>query len=168
MRTGNLTAPILACLVFMVDLFSKQWALSHLGTQAKVVLIPHILQMTLTTNTGGAFGIGKEHGWLMSVLALGLTIAICVWALKREGQAEKPDCLERLGIGFILGGACGNLYNRFTLGKVTDFLEFSFISFPVFNIADVSIDIGLVLILLRAFVKEHHLKQPGAKPITKH
>ncbi|MEO0967263.1 MAG: signal peptidase II, partial [Cyanobacteria bacterium J06639_18] len=66
---------------------------------------------------------------------------------------------EQLGYGFILGGAAGNGIDRFMLGYVIDFLHFKLINFPVFNIADVSINIGLACLLISYFQQTPNTNQ---------
>lgn len=61
--------------------------------------------------------------------------------------------LEQLGYGFILGGALGNGIDRFLAGSVVDFLDFRLIHFPVFNLADVSINVGIICLLIASFPK---------------
>ena len=163
----KLTVPVTAMIVFFADLLSKSWARAHLTNAAVQPLVPNIVEMTLTTNTGGAFGIGREFGWLMTVLALSLSIILVIWILKRETSPVAPTWLERMGMGFIMGGALGNLCDRFIQGQVTDFLQFTFIDFPVFNIADASIDIGLVLVLLSHFTGSRAVPRGSTqKPVT--
>src|SRR5437762_9373440 len=89
----------------------------------------------------------------MTLLVVAFVIAICYWVANRERSSMPPQVAERLGMGFLLGGALGNLFDRLTQGQVTDFLDFAFITFPVFNVADVCIDIGLGLILLSSFAE---------------
>jgi signal peptidase II len=67
--------------------------------------------------------------------------------LKRGFQSR----LEQYGLAIVIGAALGNLLDRYLYGRVTDFLEFAFVSFPVFNLADVMIDIGIGLIILSTF-----------------
>ena len=75
----------------------------------------------------------------------------------------KPDTLERTGIGFIFGGALGNLLDRFMKGSVTDFLDFAFMTFPVFNVADAMIDVGIGLILI-SMIRAWRNDKPSAEP----
>ncbi len=84
----------------------------------------------------------------MTFLASLVTVILIAWYISREKDKIKPDFLERTGIGFILGGALGNLLDRFSKGCVTDFLDFAFIDFPVFNVADAMIDVGIGLVLI--------------------
>lgn len=140
--------PLVAISCLACDQLSKWWARAELPQGEARALIPAVIQLNLTTNTGGAFGIGRELSWLMTGLAIVLTAAIVLWIVKREEAQPPPRIIERLGLGFLLGGALGNLCDRLTVGRVTDFLEFAFVSFPVFNVADMSIDTGIFLIAI--------------------
>src|SRR5207244_2925248 len=116
------------------------WARSNLALGSTKPFIPGLLQLTLATNTGGAFSLGRGNNTLMTMLVFSFICAIMLWMISRERSNQPPRMLERVGIGFLLGGAAGNLLDRLMLGHVTDFLDFAFVSFPVFNIADVCID----------------------------
>ncbi len=141
---------VVACLCFIVDYCTKEWARNYLPKFGTCPFIPHFLQLTFVTNTGAAFNLGSGHGLLMTLIATAVTIWLIAWVL-REGQGPAgQSLLMSLGAGFLIGGACGNLFDRFVRGRVTDFLEFSFFQFPVFNVADVCIDIGIGLIIIFA------------------
>ena len=115
--------------------------------------------MYLTTNTGAAFSLGAGNGYLMTSLATLVTLFLVAWMLRRE--AELVSNLERTGLGLLFGGACGNLFDRFTQGRVTDFLDFTFMDFPIFNTADMFIDVGIALILLSMLLERKASKQKG-------
>ncbi|MBZ0186402.1 MAG: signal peptidase II, partial [Candidatus Obscuribacterales bacterium] len=85
-------------------------------------------------------------------LATVLTMAIFSWSIKRQFEIPAPHVLESIGLGCITGGAIGNLIDRYTQGKVTDFLDFAFINFPVFNVADVLIDTGIALVIIAILI----------------
>ncbi len=136
-------------IAFVLDRLSKIWALDHLTQGQMVPFLPGLLQFNLTMNTGAAFSLGRGHAPLMTAIACLYTAGFLVWGLMRVYRAERPAILERLGAGLIIGASCGNLYERFVQGKVTDFLEFSFFSFPIFNVADALIDTGVVLIIIQ-------------------
>jgi len=87
-----------------------------------------------------------------------LTLAIVGWWIKRELKGPLLNCTERAAIGFLLGGAIGNLIDRFNYGKVTDFLDFAFINFPIFNVADICIDIGIGLLYIALWQKHKQEK----------
>jgi len=134
---------ILAALLAAIDLCVKHWARSQLLPGSIVTLVPGFLQLHLTTNTGAAFGLGRHHSWLVTSLAVTIFLALCWLSWQRRHLL-----LDSLGYGFILGGALGNLAERFTLHQVTDYIEFACFSFPIFNLADVFIDFGVGFILL--------------------
>lgn len=134
-----------------VDFSTKAWARGCLPEGLRQPFIPGFLQFVLTTNTGGAFGIGKNSKELMTLLAVSVCAAIVYWIYHRERRGDPPSGLESVGLGLILGGAAGNLLDRFTAGRVTDFIEFVFVQFPVFNLADAIIDVGIGLLFMQAF-----------------
>ncbi len=112
-------------------------------------LVPGVFNFTFITNTGAAFSLltGKA-GWLRW---LSLAVSLGLMALAWFGSSLSR--WEQLGYGFILGGALGNGIDRFVDGKVVDFIDFRLIQFPVFNLADVFINIGIVCLLLAIFQK---------------
>jgi signal peptidase II len=141
-----------AAIVILLDALAKQWALGALQMGVTKPFIPGILQFTLTTNTGGAFGIGHDAKELMKVLPIVICGAIIFWIWKREVRNEPLSMIEQLGFGMLLGGALGNITDRFLRDTVTDFLEFTFMQFPVFNVADALIDIGIGLLIIASLM----------------
>ena len=120
-----------------------------------VPLWPGVFHLTYVINTGAAFSFFRGQvdilRWISLVVSLGLIIF--VW------YAPKISLLEQLGYGFILSGAFGNGIDRFLFGYVVDFLDFRLINFPVFNIADVAINIGILLLLIASFTTPSKSKQ---------
>ncbi len=135
------------------DLASKHWVRANFSAGMTKPFLPGFLNLALTTNTGAAFGVGRDYAWLMTVLAVAILIAVLVWVAKRQKRFRKSHFIESLGAGLLIGGALGNICDRLVAGRVTDFLQFSSFDFPVFNLADVSIDIGVALILLQALLR---------------
>lgn len=141
---------LLSVSCFCLDFFSKLWANSHLHYGDSQIFLPGFLRFTLTRNTGGAFGILRAHPLIMTFLAFSVICAIVIWMLQRDKSENPPNGWERCGVGIIIGSALGNLYDRLTRGEVTDFLEFTFMDFPVFNLADALIDLGAGLVIIGA------------------
>ncbi|HNB22072.1 MAG TPA: signal peptidase II [Candidatus Melainabacteria bacterium] len=133
---------------FALDRLSKSWALSNLTMHKSQPFIEGFLNLTLTTNTGAAFSLGSNNFAFMTVTAVVLTAALSAWLGSRIVRGQSVPLLELIGLSCIIGGSLGNLTDRFTLGHVTDFLDFAFFSFPVFNVADTFINIGLGLVLI--------------------
>ena len=107
----------------------------------------NVFHFTYVINTGAAFSFFRGGvswlRWLSLIVSLGLIVF--AW------YVPKMNKIEQLGYGFILAGALGNGIDRFLFGYVVDFLDFRLIKFPVFNLADVSINLGIVFLLLASF-----------------
>lgn len=117
-------------------------------TGESIPLVRDVLHLTYVKNSGGAFGILDGQS---AVLLAGSAVAVAfvLWVL----LAGPPTRLTVAGCGLVLGGAAGNLLDRLTEGRVTDFLDLQFWplrQWPVFNIADVAIVLGVGLLLLAA------------------
>lgn len=139
---------VLGAIAFSLDFISKSWVRGNLEYGQSQTFIPGFLNLLRTVNSGGAFGIGKGHGITMALLASSIVLAILAWAIFRERSQSPLSALERCGVGVIIGAALGNLFDRVTQNQVTDFLDFAFMQFPVFNVADVLIDVGAALIII--------------------
>jgi lipoprotein signal peptidase len=115
-------------------------------------------------NHGALWGIGggqkgTANGFFAGVSALA-AVSILVWGLRRGPASEK---WLSAALGLILGGTIGNLYDRLVFGGVRDFLHFTYVEFPVFNIADSCLVVGACLLLLQAlFVPPPAAEQPAA------
>ncbi len=106
-------------------------------------------------NTGAAFGMFQGFGGVFTLLAIGVAIAIIYYF----PQVPSQDWLIRLALGLQLGGAVGNLVDRVTIGRVTDFISVG--NFAVFNVADSSITVGVGLLLLGMWLKDAQEKKAG-------
>lgn len=109
-------------------------------------------------NSGAAFGSFQNGNSVFSVLAI-LVIAAILYYYPR---VERDDWTLRAAMGLQLGGAAGNLVDRLTMGRVTDFISIG--SFPVFNIADSAISVGVAVLLLGVWLKERRGKDEISTP----
>lgn len=139
---------IAAIISIVLDHLTKFWVVQNFQIEESWALWPGVFHFTYVTNTGAAFSLFSNGGvywlrWLSLIVSLGLM----GWAL----FGPKFNQWEQVGYGLILGGALGNGIDRFVLGYVVDFLHFRLIDFPVFNVADVSINIGIVCLLIATF-----------------
>lgn len=130
--------------VVLLDQASKAFVLHTLSSGRSVPLIEGVFHFTLVHNTGIAFGIFREHQGLLFILITFSLIFLWVWAVRMEFKSAGG----RMAFALILGGALGNWLDRFRFGAVIDFLDFRI--WPVFNIADtaITLGVGLYLILL--------------------
>ena len=131
--------PAIIISVLFLDQLTKFLAASFLRLNTPVILIKHFLNLSLVHNRGAAFGILKNQLFVFVVISL-LAIALILYHLKDK----KRSLLSSISLSLILGGAAGNLIDRLRFGFVVDFLDFRV--WPVFNIADSAITIGVVLL----------------------
>lgn len=104
-----------------------------------------LVDFRLVHNTGGAWGIFAGNPaalGVFSIVVCALMIAYYIW------QRNEVNLLQTVGIGLIVAGGIGNVIDRFAQGYVVDFIEFSFFDFPVFNVADIGVTCGFVLLFL--------------------
>ena len=137
----------IAIAVVLMDQISKAWAVDHLAGVGVRPLLPGLLQLQLVFNSGAAFSMLEGNANLLGVVSLAVTVGLVFWI-----QTSGPlDRWQAMGLGFLLGGAVGNGIDRWRLGRVVDFLEFVPISFPIFNLADVAINLAVLCLALSLF-----------------
>ena len=157
---------LLAAVILGLDIITKMWALDVLANAPSRQIIGDFLQFTYTRNTGVAFGLfadkGLPLGWL-SVIAL----VVVVWLAVRPSGREP---WRATALGLILGGAIGNLIDRFRWGSVIDFIDVGIgtLRWPVFNIADSAITVGVVIWSALLFFAPHPKEvEPAADTIPR-
>jgi signal peptidase II len=142
----------ISVLVIAVDQLSKLWIERTMMLGDAFAVLP-VLDIVRAHNTGAAFSFLADAGgwqrWAFSLLAVGVSIALVFW-LRR--LAITTHALLAFGLALILGGAIGNVIDRFEHGYVVDFVHAHWGSayFPAFNFADAAISIGAVLVILDA------------------
>ncbi len=143
-------------IVLLLDQASKLWATQQLPPGEAIAFLPGLLQWRLVHNSGAAFSL--LTGWtpLLAVISLLVCAAVALVLLRRP----PGDAGTALALGFLLGGAAGNGLDRWRLGAVIDFLEFVPIQFPVFNIADVAINLAVLCFALDALAA---LRREGSR-----
>jgi len=129
-----------------IDLASKYYLLHFYS--GPIVVIKRFFYFSLQKNTGVAFGIqlGHEIQLITSVIILGMLI---YFGWKHLLPLKRNSFLNQFLLGIIVGGAIGNLVNRIYLGAVIDFIVLK--PFPVFNIADIGITLGLIFLFLLTY-----------------
>ena len=132
----------------LLDQLSKAWVQHTLSGRPAIEVIPGVLSLTYTTNSGGAFGFGESAPWLFA----GATIVVSAVIVVVSTRPMRPWIAVSLGL--ILGGAMGNLADRVAngpgvSGQVTDFIDLQI--WPIFNLADTAIVIGAVILAVASF-----------------
>lgn len=132
---------ILAVVVVILDQWSKYYVQSQMSLGMSIPVIPEIFHLTYILNPGAAFGILENQRFFFVIIAVAM-IATVVYLYPR--LPSKP-LLLRLGIGLMAGGAVGNVIDRIKTGYVVDFFDFRI--WPIFNIADIAIVVGVSCIV---------------------
>jgi signal peptidase II len=142
----------IAAVVVVLDRLTKGIIKSHIGAYDTITVIPSLFNIVHTENPGIAFGmLSNASGAWRDILLIGFSAAVLIvisFVLLRP--STQRDAVLRTALGFILGGAFGNLYDRIVNGTVTDFIEVHAGQhyFPAFNVADSAITVGACLLLL--------------------
>lgn len=126
-------------IILSLDRLTKILATSNLSLGQSLAVIKGVFHITLVHNRGAAFGILKNQ--LILLIATSLFAVILTY---KNLKKNKADRIYSIALSLILGGALGNLIDRFIFGYVIDFLDFRI--WPVFNVADSSITVGAVLL----------------------
>jgi signal peptidase II len=148
----------LAGIIVGLDQWTKWLVRTHLPFQSSWLpdgmqwLSPYV-RIVNWSNSGAAFGTFQSGNSVFTALAILVIVAILYY----YPRVEATDWTLRLAMGLQLGGAAGNLIDRLLMQRVTDFIAVG--TFPVFNLADASISIGVVVLLLGVWVKERNEKK---------
>ena len=133
-------------ILITLDQLLKLWAIANLQGQPERTLIRGFLHLTYLENTGAAFGLLAGFGgavWVLTGVKLVLLALALVYFAKLP--LETRFIFVRIPLMMIFAGGVGNLIDRVRLGHVVDMLAFSFMDFPVFNLADVCVTAGAFL-----------------------
>jgi len=154
---------LMAAAIFILDRVTKIYIRANLHDFDSISVIPGWLRIVHTENSGAAFGMLADGAPLLrGIVLIGISVVVLFFViaalLNRNGSYS--GIAMRIGLGFILGGAIGNLYDRILLGTVTDFVEVynGTWSFPAFNVADSAITVGAVILIF-------DLLRPHRKPV---
>jgi signal peptidase II len=162
----------IALIVLALDQLAK-WAvtgplgISRIGDQ--LVLLP-VFNFTYTQNEGISLGLlnaSSDVGrWLLVAVTSAIAVVVAYWIGREKNR------IDQIALGMVLGGALGNILDRVRHGFVVDFADLHFGNFRpflVFNVGDAAISIGVVILLLRAFLtRKDHQEGPGPEETIEH
>ena len=138
-------------LVVLLDQCSKIFVLNNVGLGNSTPLFPGIVGLTAVQNTGGAFSILKNYPLVFKLIGL---VNLVVFSYIIFCPTVKLNDFVKVGGALVFGGTIGNLTDRFFRSGVVDFIDLQFFDFAIFNLADVFVDIGVVLILVGVFLRK--------------
>ena len=140
-----------------VDQLTKLWIVNNIALHADVPVWNGVFHLTYTQNTGAAFSSLEGQQWLFALVMV-LLIAFIIWEFPKKRM--EFTTLERWMIVSVFAGGVGNMIDRLRLGYVVDMVELEFMNFAVFNVADIFITCGCILLVAhlilfnKAFWKE--------------
>ena len=147
---------LVALAVVVLDQLTKLYVVAHFYEGESVPVIENIFHWTYILNPGAAFGMLEGSRWLCVIIALAVMVGI--WYMRREIAEYGPWCTY--GAALFGGGAIGNLIDRARQGLVIDFFDFRI--WPVFNVADIAIRVGVGCIIWSILLTEWQEKNKHA------
>lgn len=160
MKLRDLALPVIALFIIIADQASKAWVIQNVPLNGSLEVIPPLAEwfvVTHITNSGAAFGLFPQASLLFTFVALAVSLVIVYY----HRSLPPGQWLVRLSLGLQLGGAVGNLIDRLRYGAVVDLFYVRL--WPVFNVADSAIVVGVGLLMLHLLRTPPKESQPAAE-----
>ena len=138
-------------IIIIIDQITKFFVESNL-INTRITVIDKFFYLTYLQNTGGAWGLLENNNMIFIIAIPMILIAIIIYLFKGKNISR----LEKIGFCVLIGGAIGNYIDRVFRGYVVDFIDF--VIWPVFNVADIAVVVGVGLIILSLFVDKESFK----------
>ena len=156
-RKRNLLITTIVFLIIALDQISKIWVRKNFESYIENSLIGDVFTLIKVENTGAFLGMGSELSETLRILLLIVLPVIVLISITIYTYIDKAlDQISIIGFSLIIGGGIGNIFDRIVYGSVTDFLYLDFggiFKTGIFNIADLSVTTGMILILISSFKK---------------
>ena len=135
--------------LLLIDQLTKLWAVKILKPIGSIKIIHNVLEIYYVENRGAAFGIMQNKQWFFLIITLAVLVGL-LW-ISGKIPEEKHFIPLKACLYFVGAGAVGNMIDRVFRKYVVDFIYFSLINFPVFNVADIYVSVGMVILALLIF-----------------
>lgn len=144
---------ILSIIFIIIDQVSKIIVVNNLTNNKSIEVIKSFFYLTYTNNKGAAFSILTGRRILLILVAL-IVIGVLIYYVRKNKIEGK---VNKIALSLVIGGSIGNLIDRILRGAVVDFIDVKIFgyNFPIFNLADTFIVIGVFLLIIEMFRKEH-------------
>lgn len=142
----------ITCIFLIIDQIVKLLIKSKMDLFSEIIIIPNFFSVYYVQNEGAAFSILKNQTIFLILIGI-----VCIFLIDKYLTKENiKDKLSRISLGILMGGIFGNLIDRILYGGVIDYLSFTIFkyNFPVFNIADIGITIGIILLIISLIIEE--------------
>ena len=136
---------VFAALILIADQVTKFLTVAKIPLYGKVDFLPGIVSLTYVQNDGAAFSMLEGQQWLFAVV-FAVFAAFIIWEFSKKRLPFTT--FERFCIVAVFAGGLGNMIDRLRLGYVVDMIATDFMNFPVFNVADIFITCGCILLML--------------------
>jgi len=147
-NTGRVIFIVVAVVVIVLDRITKSIVNATVPYGTEVPVMGHLVGITNIRNAGAAFGFAPVGPWVFLAASLVVSVGLVIYVMRDPGDVRADAVL-----GLILGGALGNAFDRIINGGgVTDFINFHF--WPVFNVADSAVTIGVVLLVIGYLIRK--------------
>lgn len=135
---------LIAAVIIAVDQISKYLVMTNIGEHDTVTVIKNVFEFVYVQNTGAAFSIMSGKTGFLAAISVIFCIAIAVYMIKKK-PTNKMLCITAC---LLFAGGAGNAIDRLSRGFVVDFIKTAFVDFPVFNVADIAVTVGAVLLIV--------------------
>ena len=146
---------ILAAIIVAVDQFTKFLTVQNIDLYEIVEVIPNVLSWMYIRNTGAAWSILEGQMWFFYLITI-IVVGAVIYYLQKFGKNSR---LFSIALALILAGSIGNFIDRIRFEYVIDMVRLEFINFPIFNVADMSLSIGVFLMIIFVFIYERNEKK---------
>ncbi|MDT2757921.1 signal peptidase II [Enterococcus asini] len=141
---------VIAALLVVADQLMKYWIVSNLSLGEALNVIPDVFSLTYFQNSGAAWSILEGQMWFFALVTF-IAVPVCLWLLWKNRGGSK---FYSFALSLVIAGALGNFIDRMRLGYVVDMFQTDFINFPIFNVADMCLTIGVALVFIYALFEE--------------
>ena len=155
----NILIPVI-CIV--LDQIVKYWAATDLQTIGSIPLWKGVFHLTYCENTGAAFSMFTGQRWMLLAVTVVLLVGL-LWALYKGWM---QNTFGRLSLQLIIGGAIGNMIDRILMGYVVDMFDFCLIDFPIFNVADIFLCVGVGMMVIYILFMEPKIEKAKKEAST--
>ena len=133
-------------IIFGLDQLVKYFVVTHIKLDTTVSFIPHVLSLSNVRNDGAAWSILQGQQLLLFVITIAALVVMLVLLKK-----NRNDRLFAWALTLMVGGTLGNFLDRLRLGYVVDMFTLDFMNFPIFNVADCALTVGVILLIIALF-----------------
>lgn len=142
-------------IIVLLDQISKIWVQNHMALRESIPIIKGIFHITYIQNPHSSFGLLKFSNMTYTIITL---LVLLLMILFLRSKTTPKNKMIFISLAMILGGSLGNMIDRFRIGSVIDFLDFRI--WPIFNLADSAINVGLFLLIIHFLLHKETTEKP--------